>query len=209
MKNYIKPVIIALAFLVLAIFILERACPRSDAKYQELKGEFKALEEKAEERKEQDKEIILAKNEEIEGLKNKNKIINKERLTLKKRDDDSQEKIYRLERDRELLTDKNSIIANLDQQVKELKLRFWNERADKDKADLLAKNWAEAYSKENKIRKMLEKQLADRDILLAICKEMNIEQEKQIKGLSFRLTFKNILYSGIAFGGGYLLGASK
>jgi len=208
-KNYIKPVIIALAFLVLAIFILERACPRSDAKYQELKGEFKALEEKAEERKEQDKEIILAKNEEIEGLKNKNKIINKERLTLKKRDDDSQEKIYRLERDRELLTDKNSIIANLDQQVKELKLRFWNERADKDKADLLAKNWAEAYSKENKIRKMLEKQLADRDILLAICKEMNIEQEKQIKGLSFRLTFKNILYSGIAFGGGYLLGASK
>ena len=130
-------------------------------------------------------------------------------MTLKKRDDDSQEKIYRLEKDRDLLTDKDSIIANLDQQVKELKLRFWNERADKDKADLLAKNWAEAYYKENQIRKILEKQLADRDILLEICKEMNIEQEKQMKGLSFKLTFKNILYSGGAFGLGFLLGASK
>jgi len=208
-KRYIKPVIIALVFLLMAIFILERACPKSDAKYQKLKGEFKTLEERAEERKEQDKEIILVKDEEIEILKNKNKVIDKERLALKKRDDDSQEKIYRLERDRELLTNKDSIIANLDQQVKELKLRFWDERADKNKADLLAKNWAEAYYKENKIRKMLEKQLADRDILLDLCKEMNIEQEKQMKGLSFRLTFKNILYSGIAFGGGYLLGATK
>jgi len=209
MKNYIKPVIIALAVLLLAIFIIERACPRSDAKYQKLKGEFKALEEKSTAREKLAKEIILAKDEKIEILKNENKVIDKERLVLEKKDDDSQEKIYRLERDRELLTDKDSIIANLDQQVKELKLRFWNERADKDKADLLAKNWAEAYYKENQIRKMLEKQLADRDRLLEVCKEMNIEQEKQIKGLSFRLTFKNILYSGAAFGLGYVLGASK
>jgi len=208
-KSYIKPVIIALAILLLAIFILERACPRSDAKYQKLKGEFKALEEEGKERERLDKEIILAKDKEIETLKNKNKVINTERLVLKKKDDDSQEKIYRLERDRELLTDKDSVIANLDQQVKELKLRFWSERADKNKADLLAKNWAEAYHKENQIRKIVEKQLADRDRLLEICKEMNIEQEKQMKGLRFKLTFKNILYSGGAFGLGFLLGVAK
>jgi len=208
-KNYIKPVIIAVAILVLAIFIIERACPGSDAEYQQLKGEFKALEEQAGAREKLDKGIMLAKDKKIEILKEKNKVIDRERLVLKKKDDDSQEKIYRLEADRELLMDKDPIIANLDQQVKEWKLRFWSERADKNKADLLAKNWAEAYYKENQIRKILEKQLIDRDRLFEVCKEMNIEQEKQMKGLSFRLTFKNILYTGAAFGAGFLLGATK
>ncbi|GAH51200.1 unnamed protein product, partial [marine sediment metagenome] len=40
MKSYIKPVIFGIVILVLAIFIVERACPRSDAKYQKLKGEL-------------------------------------------------------------------------------------------------------------------------------------------------------------------------
>lgn len=206
MNKYIKPVLIGVIVLLIAIFVVERSCDDTRAKLFELKGQFQELEEKAKKDKQEDEEIILRKDTEIGVLKEENKKIDRERIDLERKDDESQDKIYRLELDATILEDKDSIIANKDEQIKQWKIRFWNERADKDKVSLLAKNWASAYSKENQIRKMLEKQLADRDRLLEVAKAMVAEQEKTIKGMKFRLSFKNILYTGAAFGAGFVLG---
>ena len=78
MKSYIKPVIFGIIFLVLAIFIIERACPRSDAKYQKLKGEL--AEAKKELKKSKDLLVLQTKviDENTEGLEKRSKGIKAE-----------------------------------------------------------------------------------------------------------------------------------
>lgn len=207
MNKYIKPVLIGIGVLLIAILIVERTCDDTRERYFELKGQFSELEKKAEKEKKEAEEIKQRKEMEILALKEANKEVDKERLDLEIKDDESQDKIYRLEKDAvSLATNKDALIANQNEQIRQWKIRFWNERADKDKVELLAKNWASAYYKENQIRKVLEEQLADRDRLLEVAKAMVSEQEKTIKKLKFRMSFKNILYTGAAFGAGFVLG---
>ncbi|GAH53305.1 unnamed protein product, partial [marine sediment metagenome] len=93
MKGYIKLVIFGIIFLVLAIFIFERACPRSDAKYQKLKGELVEAQKQLKESKAALVEKTKATDENtaelekgIKELKNKNIKLGKEIRASKKRD---------------------------------------------------------------------------------------------------------------------------
>ncbi|GAH72929.1 unnamed protein product, partial [marine sediment metagenome] len=112
MKSYIKPVIIGLVFLVLAIFIIERACPRSDAKYQELKGELVTLRKNLKDSKKALVDQTKASDENtgklekgIKELKEKNLKLDKEILESQKRDEERAQAIYDIKKEGETLTD--------------------------------------------------------------------------------------------------------
>jgi len=223
MKSYIKPVIIAIVILVLAIFIIERACPRSDAKYQKLKGEL--VEARKDLKKSKDLLVLHTKvtdknteglEKEVKELKQKNKKLDEEILESQKRDKEKAQAIHDIKKEGETLTDPVLIIANRDLLVKQWEERFWNERAEKKKIIKQRNFWAAAYFKEHKkylnehsIRKGLDKQLSAEEAYDDIAEETVKEGDKVIRGLSLKLNFKNILYSATFFGLGYVLGASK
>jgi len=222
-KSYIKPVIIGLIFLVLAIFILERACPRSDAKYQELKGELTEARKQLKESKDALVENTMATDEstkklegEVKDLKEKNKKLDKEILESQKRDEKKAQIIYDLKKKGETLTDPTLIITNKNLLLKQWEDRFWNERAEKEKIKKQRNAWASVafkqygkYLNEHSIRKGLEKQLSAEEAYDDLAGKTVKEGDKVIRGLSFRLNLKNILYSATFFGLGFLLGATK
>ena len=221
MKSYIKPVIIALVILVLAIFIIERACPRSDAKYQKLKGELTEARKQLKESKDALVEKTTATDEstkklegKVKDLKDKNKKLDNEILASQKRDKEKAQVIYDLKKKGETLTDPTLIIANKDLLLKEWEDRFWNERAEKDKFKKQRNYWASIafkqygkYLNEHSIRKGLEKQLSAEEAYDDLAGKTVKEGDKVIRGLSLKLNLKNILYSATFFGFGYLLGA--
>jgi F0F1-type ATP synthase membrane subunit b/b' len=221
MKNYIKPVIFGIVILVLAIFIVERACPRSDAKYQKLKGELAAAQKDLKENKDALVEQTKAsdkdtekKDEEIGELKQKIKKLDKEILASKKRDREKAQAIYDIKKEGETLTDPVLIIANRDLLVKEWRERFWNERAEKDKIIKQKNFWASIafkqhgkYTNEHSIRKGLEKQLSAEEAYDNLAGETINEGDKAIRRVGLKLNFKNILYSATFFGLGYITGA--
>jgi len=222
-KNYIKPVIIALAFLVLAIFILERACPRSDAKWQQLKGELAEAQKQLRESKAALVEKTKATDENteelekgIKELKQKNLKLDKEILESQKRDAEKAQIIHDLKKEGETLTDPTLIIANKDLLLKEWEDRFFNERAEKDKIIKQRNFWASIafkqygkYQSEHHLRKSLEKQLAAEEAYDEIAEETGKEADKLIRKAGLKLNLKNVLYSATFFGLGYLLGAAK
>lgn len=221
MKNYIKPVIFGIVILVLAIFIVERACPRSDAKYQKLKGELVAAQKDLKESKaalvEKTKETdenTEKKDGEIDKLKQKNLKLDKEILESQKRDKEKAQDIYDLNEEGETLTDPTLIIANKNLLIKSWKDRFWNEREEKDKIIKQRNFWAsiafkqhEKYINEHSIRKDLDKQLAAEEAYDEIAGEAINEGDKVIRRAGLKLNFKNILYSAVFFGLGYVTGA--
>ena len=221
MKSYIKPVIFGIVILVLAIFIVERACPRSDAKYQKLKGELaeaqKALKESkaalVEKTKATDKNTEELKIE-VEKLKEKNKKLDEKILESQKRDEEKAQAIYDIKKEGETLTDPVLIIANRDLLVKQWEDRFWNERKEKDLIIKQRNFWAAAYFKEHKrylnehsVRKGLDKQLSAEEAYDEIAGETVKEGDKVIRRAGLKLNFKNVLYSAAFFGLGYVLGA--
>ena len=219
--KYIKPVIFGIVILVLAIFIVERACPRSDAKYQKLKGELAAAQKDLKESKaalvEKTKatdEDTEKKDEEIGELKQKIKALDNEVLASQKRDKERAQAIYDIKKEGETLTDPVLIIANRDLLVKEWRGRFWNERAEKDKIIKQRNYWASIafkqygkYLNEHSIRKDLEKQLAAEEAYDDIAERTVKEGDKVIRKAGLKLNFKNILYSAVFFGLGYVTGA--
>lgn len=220
--KYIRPVIVGIVFLVLTIFIVERACPRSDAKYQKLKGELAEAQKQL--KKNKDLLVLRIKvsdkiNEGLEKgikeLEEKNIKLDKEIRESQKRDEESAQVIYDLKEEAKTLADPAAIIANKDLLLKEWEARFWNERAEKGKVEKQRNYWASIafkqygkYQNEHSIRKDLEKQLSAEEAYDNLAGETINEGDKVIKGLSFKLNFKNILYSATFFGLGYLLGAT-
>ncbi len=221
-KSYIKPAIIALACVVVAIFITERACPRSDAKYQKLKGELAAAKEDLKKNKDALVEQTKAsdkKNEELEkeikDLKGENKELDKEIRESEKRDRERAQAIHDIKKEGETLTDPVLIIANRDLLIEQWEARFWNERKEKEKVKKQRNFWASIafkqygkYLNEHSIRKNLEKQLSAEEAYDKIAGDTVKEGDKVIRGLSLKLNLKNVLYSAAFFGLGYLLGAT-
>lgn len=223
MKDYIKPVIIGVAILVVALTVIERSCPRSDEKYNQLKGEFKAHKEKVAEDKKtlleemaQKDEKNLKLNEEIKELKEKIVVIDEQRIKLDKKDKEKAQTIYELKKEREGLSDPYLIIANQDLLLKTWEERFWGEREDKEKVITQRNYWASMYFKEHSkflneksIKKGLEKQLADQEALTKVGEEIDKEGEKRIKILGLKFNLGKVVSNAISFGLGYLLGAAK
>ena len=221
MKSYIKPVIIALAFLVLAIFIIERACPRSDAKYQKLKGEL--AEAKKELKKSKDLLVLQTKvtdenteglEKEVKQLKQDIKNLDKDILESQKRDKEKAQVIHDLKKERETLEDPYLIIANQDLLLKTWEERWWNERKEKEKIIKQRNYWAaiafkqfKKYQNEHSIRLGLEKQLSAEEAYDDLAGKTVKEGDKVIRSTGLKLNLKNVLYSAAFFGFGYLLGA--
>jgi len=222
MKSYIKPVIIGLAFLVLAIFIVERACPRPDAKYQKLKGE---LAEANKELKKSKGLLVLRikvgdkKNEvlekEVKELKQANLKLEDEILESQKRDKEKAQVIHDLKKEGETLTDPTLIIANKNLLLKEWEDRFWNEREEKEKIIKQRNFWAGIafkqygkYLNEKSIRRGLEEQLSAEEAYDKIAVDTVKEGDKVIRSAGLKLSFKNVLYSLAFFGLGYVTGAA-
>lgn len=221
MKSYIKPAIFAMVFIVLAIFIVERACPRSDAKYQKLKGEL------AEARKDLKKSkallVIHTKvtdenteglEKEVKELKQEVKKLDKDILESKKRDEEKAQVIYDLKKERETLEDPYLIIANQDLLLKTWEERWWNEREEKNKIIKQRNFWAsiafkqfKKYQNEHSIRLGLEKQLSAEEAYDKIAGETIDEGDKVMRKVGLKLNLKNVLYSAAFFGLGYVLGA--
>lgn len=222
MKSYIRPVIFGIIILVLAIFIAERACPRSDAKYQKLKGELAAAQKDLKESKAALVEETTAADENtaelekgIKELRNKNLKLGEEILASQKRDKERAQAIYDIKKEGETLTDPVLIIANRNLLIKVWEKRFWNERAEKDKIIKQRNFWASIafkqygkYLNEHSIRKGLEEQLSAEEAYDNIAGETINEGDKVIRRTGLKLNFKNILYSATFFGLGYLLGAT-
>jgi len=220
-KSYIKPVIIGLIFLVLAIFILERACPRSDAKYQELKGELTEARKQLKDSKDALVEKTTATDEStkklekgIKELKQKNLKLDKEIVASKKRDEERAQAIYDIKKEGETLTDPVLIIANRNLLIEQWEARFWNERAEKEKIIKQRNFWASIafkqygkYLNEHSIRKGLEKQLSAEEAYDDLAGKTVKEGDKVIRSAGLKLNLKNVLYSAAFFGLGYLLGA--
>lgn len=220
--KYIRPVIVGIVFLVLAIFVVERACPRSDAKYQALKGELAAAQKQLKESRaaldEKNKPLDADTEKlkiEVKDLKEKNKKLDKEIRASKKRDQERAQAIYDIKKEGETLTDPIDIIANRNLLIEQWEARFWNERAEKEKIKKQRNFWAAIafkqygkYLNEHSIRKGLDEQLSAEEAYDKIAGETVKEGDKVIKGLSFKLNFKNILYSATFFGLGYLVGAT-
>jgi septal ring factor EnvC (AmiA/AmiB activator) len=222
MKNYIKPVIFGVVILVLAIFILERSCPRSDTKYQKLKGE---LTEARKDLKES-KAALVEKNKatdenteelekEVKELKQEVKKLDGEILESKKRDEEKAQAIYDLREEGETLTDPVDIIANKNLLLKVWEERFWNERKEKEKIIKQRNFWAsiafkqfKKYQNEHSIRLGLDKQLSAEEAYDDIAERTVKEGDKVIRRAGLKLNLKNVLYSGAFFGLGYLLGAA-
>ena len=221
MKSYIKPVIFGIVALVLVIFIVERACPRSDAKYQKLKGELAAAQKDLKKSKallvihtKVTDKLTEGLEKEVKGLKQEIKGLDKEILESQKRDEEKAQVIYELKEERETLEDPYLIIANQDLLLKTWEERWWNERAEKNLIIKQRNFWASIafkqygkYLNERSIRKDLEKQLSAEEAYDDIAEEAVKEGDKVIRGLSLKLNFKNILYSTTFFGLGYLTGA--
>lgn len=221
MKSYIKPVIFGIVILVLAIFILERACPRSDAKYQKLKGELAEARKDLKESKAALVENTRATDEnteeleiEIKELKNENKKLDKEILESQKRDEETAQAIHDIKKEGETLTDPVLIIANRDLLVKQWEERFWNERKEKKKIIKQRNFWAsiafeqfKKYQNEHGIRLGLEKQLSAEEAYDDLAGKTVNEGDKVIRRAGLKLNFKNVLYSAAFFGLGYVLGA--
>lgn len=220
--KYIKPVIFGIVFLVLAIFIIERACPRSDAKYQKLKGELAAA--KKDLKKSKALLVIHTKvadentaglEGEVKDLREKNKKLDGEILESKKRDREKAQDIYDTKKAGETLTDPVAIAANKDLLAQHWEDRFWNERAEKDKFEKQRNFWASIafkqhgkYLNEKSIRKGLDEQLSAEEAYDDLAGKTVKEGDKVIRKAGLRLNFKNILYSATFFGLGYLLGAT-
>ena len=219
--KYIKPVIFGIVILVLAIFIIERACPRSDAKYQELKGELAAAQKDL--KKNKDLLALRTKvsdklneglEKEVKELKQEIKGLDKEVLESQKRDREKAQAIYDIKKEGETLTDPVLIIANRNLLIKVWEERFWNERAEKDKIIKQRNFWASIafkqygkYLNEHSIRKALEKQLSAEEAYDEIAADTVKEADKQIRKAGLKLNFKNVLYSAVFFGLGYVTGA--
>ena len=222
MKSYIKPVIFGIVALILVIFIVERACPRSDAKYQKLKGELVAAQKDLKKSKALLVLHTKVADENTEGLekgikelKQEIKKLDKEVLDSQKRDKEKAQIIYELKEERETLKDPYLIIANQDLLLETWEGRWWNEREEKEKIIKQRNFWASIafkqygkYLNERSIRKDLEEQLSAEEAYDDIAEEAVKEGDKVIRGLSLKLNFKNILYSATFFGLGYLLGAT-
>jgi len=202
MKDYIKPIIVGIVILVIALVVIERSCPGSSVKLNQLKGEFKVHKEKTAKDKTMLLEEMEKKDEEILELKEKIVVIDKQRIKLDKKDKEKAQVIYDLKKERETLTDPNLIIANQDLLLKTWEERWTLEREDKNKVIKQRDYWASMYFKEHKIRQGLEKQLADQEALAKVAEDLVKEGEKQIRGLRIKLTITNILYTG----GGFLAG---
>ena len=219
--KYIKPVIFGIVILVLAIFIIERACPRSDAKYQKLKGELTEARKDLKESKDALVEQTRAsdkdtekKDGEIGELKQKIKKLDKEVLESQKRDNEIAQAIYDTKKEGETLTDPVAIIANRNLLIKVWEERFWNERAEKKKVEKQRNFWASIafkqhykYVGEHSIRKDLEKQLLAEEAYDEIAADTVKEGDKVIRRAGLKLNFKNVLYSAVFFGLGYVTGA--
>jgi len=221
MKSYIKPVIFGIVILVLAIFILERACPRSDAKYQKLKGEL--TEARKDLKKSKALLVIHAKvtdklteglEKEVKELKQEIKGLGKEILESQKRDKEKAQAIHDIKKEGETLTDPVLIIANRDLLAKGWEDRFWNERAEKELIIKQRNFWASIafkqygkYLNEKSIRKGLEKQLSAEEAYDDIAEKTVSEGDKVIRKAGLKLNFKNVLYSAVFFGLGYVTGA--
>ena len=109
----------------------------------------------------------------------------------------------------ETLTDPDSLADNWKVLAETWEKRFWNEREDKDKIIKQRNKWAGAYFKaekkywnEHAVRTSSGKQLTTTEISLGISNKLNLEHEKQIRGIKIKLTVKNALYTL----GGFLLG---
>lgn len=221
MKSYIKPVIFGIVILVLAIFIVERACPRSDAKYQKLKGELAEAQKQLKESKAALVEKTRATDEsteklggEVKELKHQVKKLDGEILKSKKRDEEKAQIIHDLKKEGETLTDPTLIIANKNLLLKVWEDRFWNERAEKEKIIKQRNFWASIafkqygkYLNEHSIRLGLEKQLSAEEAYDEIAEETIKEGDKVIRSAGLKLSLKNVLYSAAFFGLGYILGA--
>ena len=219
--KYIKPVIFGIVFLVLAIFILERVIPRSDAKYQKLKGELTAT--KKDLKKSKDLLVIHTKvtdenteglEKEVKELKQEVKKLDGEILESKKRDAETAQVIHDLKEKGKALTDPTAIAANKNLLAQQWEKRFWNERQQKEKVEKQRNFWASIafkqhgkYLNEHSIRKGLDKQLAAEEAYDDLAGKTVKEGDKVIRQAGLKLNFKNILYSATFFGLGYLTGA--
>ncbi|MCK4648685.1 hypothetical protein KAT51_04090 [bacterium] len=223
MKDYIKPAIIGVVILVIALIIIERSCPGSSAKLNRLKGEFKTYKEKIVEDKtallkEMGKkdEDTIKKDNEIKELKAEISSIDEDRRVLKKKDEEKAQIIYDLKEERETLEDPHLIIANQNLLLEQWEERWCLEREDKNKVIKQRNAWAAVafkqygkYLNERHSRKLLEKQLAGQEALTEVGEEIVKDQDKKITGLSLKFTLANVFYTGLGFGLGYITGATR
>jgi len=219
MSKYIKPALIFFAFLILALFLIERSCSNPDAKYFELKGQFESYKEKvkAEEKEAQKRELekqaeIEKKEVEISELKDKIFDLEENRKKLQEKDSEKAERIRELEAQRVPLVDKDKIIENQDLQISAWKERFWNEREDKENVIKERDFWARVafkekakFQAEQKISQSLRERLEKEQALRILAEKLNEQNEKRFNRLNFGSTVKTVLIIGSVVAGGYVI----
>lgn len=217
--KHLKLIIIIIVALLFSIVLIERVCSSGET-YIELRTAYevekkKVIEGKAAAEKEKriKKEEIAKKDKEITAIKDKISAINEDRIELTRVDSERAKEIKKLKEERTILKSKDLIIANQDTLIKSWESRFWNERADKNKIIKQRDFWSTAYFKEHhnyliekEIRKSFEKQLAAQESLSSLGESIIVEGEKQVRGLSFRFSAANVLWTGVGIGIGYLIG---
>ncbi|MBA7556433.1 hypothetical protein ES705_49141 [subsurface metagenome] len=141
--------------------------------------------------------------------------MDKEILESQKRDAETAQVIHDLKEEGKALTDPTAIAANKNLLAQQWEKRFWDERAEKEKIIKQRNFWASIafkqygkYLNEHSIRKGLEKQLSAEEAYDDLAGKTVKEGDKVVRGLSLKLNFKNILYSVVFFGLGYVAGAS-
>lgn len=219
MKSYVKPALITSAFLILALFIIERSCSSPDAKYFELKGQFQSYKEKTEKEKQEAQKRELEKQAEIEereaeisDLKDRVFDLEEERGEFQKKDTEKAARITELESQREQLVDKDSIIKNQDLQISEWRERFLNEREEKNNIIKQRDFWARVafkerakFQAEQEISKSLRERLERETSLRILAEELNAQNEKRFNRLKFGSTVKTVLIVGFVIAGGYVI----
>lgn len=219
MQEYIKPALIMLAFLILALFLIERSCSSPDAKYFELKGQFERYKaeveeekQKAEKRELEKESEIKKKEKEISDLKLRIFDLEEERAGYEDKDAERASKISELETEIGQLNESAAIIEKQDLLISEWKERFFKEREDKKNIIKQRDFWARVafrekakYQAEKKISENLRARLERETSLRTLAEELNAQNEKRFNRLEFGSTIKTILIVGATVAGGYVI----
>jgi len=223
MKKILKYLFIGLTvYALLCTIIILRSCDVSN-ELARAEGRLQAHKEETEKGKKilmEEKEILesetVKKDEEIFLIKTEIEKSRKKRIGYEKTERENVQEIKRLKEEAKTLTDEGSIIVNLKDQVTVLEKSNKNKDKIIFEADKNIRGWASAYFKaeakykgERAFRIKVEGQLAKEERRGKIAEGVIKQAKRDIAGLKIKITFKNVIVTGLAFAGGYWLGGKK
>lgn len=220
MNKIIKYLIIGLAvYSLLSTIIIIRSCDvsnelaRAEGRLQAYKEETKKAKKILLAEKKIHESEILDKDEEISLIMTEIEKSRKKRIRYEKIERENVLEIKNLKEEAKTLTDKDLIIGNLQDQVTVLERSGRNKDKIIFEADKNIRGWAAAYFKtdakykgERAFRIKVEDQLAKEERRGEIADGVIKQAKRDIAGLKIKITFKNVIVTGLAFAGGYYLG---